>query len=59
MANSLANNFGIIPRLFHNAGGFSRYCLTAGIFAKVGWMTHEHETALPSIPPPQERLLRF
>src|SRR5277367_5715121 len=59
MANSLANNFWIIPKLRHNSGGFSRYCLTAGIFAKVGWMTHEHETALPSIPPSQERLLRF
>ena len=59
MANSLANNFWIYPRLSQYSGGFSRYCLTAGIFAKVGWMTHEHETALPSIPSSQERLLRL
>jgi hypothetical protein len=58
MANSLANNFWIVPRLFHYSGAFSRYCLTAGIFAKVRWMTHEHEIALPSIPSSQERLLR-
>ena len=59
MANSLANNFWIVPRLFQYSGGFSRYCLTAGIFAKVGWMTHEHETALPSLPSSQKRLLRL
>ena len=46
MANSLANNFWIVPRLFHYSGRLSRYCLTAGIFALLGWTTHEHETAL-------------
>jgi hypothetical protein len=35
MANSLANKFWIAPKLFQYSGGFSRYCLTAGIFAKV------------------------
>lgn len=55
----MANSFWIALKLFHNSGGFSRYCLTAGIFVKVGWMTHENEIALPSIPPSQERLLRF
>jgi hypothetical protein len=59
MANSLANNFWIVPRLFQYLGGFSRYCLTAGIFAKVGWTTHAHENALSSIPPSQKRLLRL
>ena len=59
MANSLANNFWIAPRLFQYSGEFSRYCLTAGIFAQVGWMTHEHEIALPSLPPSQKRLLRL
>jgi hypothetical protein len=59
MANGLANNFWIVPRLFQYSGGFSRYCLTAGIVTKVGWTTHEHETALPSIPTSQERLLRL
>jgi hypothetical protein len=59
MANSLANNFWMVPKLFHYLGGLSHYCLTAGIFAKVGWMTHEHETALPPLPPPQKRLLRL
>ena len=51
MANSLANEFWIAPKLFQYSGEFSRHCLTAGIFAQVGWMTHEHETALPSLPP--------
>jgi hypothetical protein len=41
--------FGLLPKLFQYSGGFFRYCLTAGIFAKVGWTTHEHKTALPSI----------
>jgi hypothetical protein len=59
MANSLANNSWIVPKLFQYLGGLPDYCLTAGIFVKVGWTTHEHETALPSIPSPQERLLRF
>jgi hypothetical protein len=59
MANSLANNFWIVPRLFQYLGALSRYCLTAGIFAKVGWTTHEHEIALPSVPPSQKRLLRL
>ena len=59
MANSLANNVWIVPRLFQYLGALPDYCLTAGIFAKVGWTTHEHETALPPIPPSQERLLRF
>jgi hypothetical protein len=59
MANSLANTFWIVPRLCQYSGGFSRYCLTAGTVAQVDWMTHEHEIALPSIPSPQKRLLRF
>jgi len=48
MANSLANNFWIVPRLFQYSGVLSRYCLTAGIFAQIGWTTHEHEITLPS-----------
>src|SRR5271155_2581723 len=35
MANSLANNFWIVPRLFQYLGALPDYCLTAGIFAKV------------------------
>jgi hypothetical protein len=59
MANSLANNFWIVPRLFQYLGALPDYCLTAGIFAEVGWTTHEHETALSPIPPSQKRLLRL
>jgi hypothetical protein len=59
MANGLANSFEIVSKLFQYSGALPRYCLTAGIFAKVGWMTHEHETALPPIPTPQKRLLRL
>jgi hypothetical protein len=59
MANGLANSFGIGSKLFQYLGALSRYCLTAGIFAQVGWTTHEHETALPPIPTPQKRLLRL
>ena len=59
MANGLANNFWIVPILFQYLGALPHYCLTAGIFAQVGWTTHEHETALPPIPTPQKRLLRL
>jgi hypothetical protein len=59
MANGLANNFWIVPRLFQYLGALPDYCLTAGIFAKVGWTTHEHEIALSSVPPSQKRLLRL
>jgi hypothetical protein len=45
--------------LFQYLGALPDYCLTAGIFVKVGWTTHEHETALPSIPSSQKRLLRL
>ena len=59
MANGLANSFEIVSKLFQYSGTLSRYCLTAGIFAPVGWMTHEHESALSSLPPSQKRLLRL
>jgi hypothetical protein len=59
MANGLANNFWIVPRLFQYLGILPDYCLTPGIFVKVGWTTHEHENALPSVPPSQNRLLRL
>jgi hypothetical protein len=59
MANGLANSFEIVSKLFQYLGGLPRYCLTAGIFAQVGWMTHEHEIALSPIPPSQKRLLRL
>jgi hypothetical protein len=59
MANSLANSFEIGSRLFHDYGALLRDYLTAGIFSKVGWSTHEHETALPPLPPSQKRLLRL
>jgi hypothetical protein len=39
-----------IAKLYEQQG--QRQIIATGIFAKVGWMTHEHETALPSIPPP-------
>ena len=59
MANGLANNFWIVPKLFQYLGALPDYCLTAGIFALVGWTTHENETALSFIPTPQKRLLRL
>jgi hypothetical protein len=59
MANGLANNFWIVQILFQYLGALPHYCLTAGIFAQVGWTTHEHETALPPIPTSQKRLLRL
>jgi hypothetical protein len=59
MANGLANNFWIVPILFQYLGALPQYYLTAGIFAQVGWTTHEYETALPPIPTSQKRLLRL
>jgi hypothetical protein len=51
MANSLANNFWIPPKLFQYSGRLSRNCLTAGICFELVLMTHEHETALSPFPP--------
>jgi len=33
----MANSFWIGSKLFQYSGALPRYCLTAGIFAKVGW----------------------
>jgi len=59
MANGLANSFEIQSKLFLDSGALRQNCLTAGVGFKIVSMTHEHETALSPVPPPQERLLRL
>src|ERR1051325_11043883 len=59
MANGLANNFGIRPKLFRYSGRLRRNEITAGFGFQITSMTREHEAALSFVPPSQKRLLRF
>jgi hypothetical protein len=47
----MTNSFEYSQNCFTILALFGQYCLTSGIGPKVGWMTHEHEIALSSLPP--------